>query len=168
LFVAVWPSPAIVEQLVALPRAHEPGVRWTDPSTWHVTLVFLGRCDEGAATGALDRLDHVAVTARLAGRAGRLGRDALVLPVDGLDSLALAVAGVMVGLGDAVDTHPFFGHLTMARLRQRAACRLIGTRVDGEWDVDDVALVRSIAGDRGPVYETVARRRLRPVEPSRA
>ena len=57
LFVAVVPPDDVLEAVAALPRPVEPGVRWTRPDTWHVTLRFLGdRVDEGAAVAALASL----------------------------------------------------------------------------------------------------------------
>ncbi|MDQ1444823.1 MAG: hypothetical protein QOI20_1287, partial [Acidimicrobiaceae bacterium] len=45
LFVAVWPRPEVVDALARLPRPDVPGLRWTGPDHWHVTLVFLGASD---------------------------------------------------------------------------------------------------------------------------
>ena len=54
LFVAVVPPDDVLEAVAALPRPQEPGVRWTRPDTWHVTLRFLGdRVDEATASRAL-------------------------------------------------------------------------------------------------------------------
>ena len=42
LFVATWPPPPVVAALAELEHPDVGTVRWTDPSRWHVTLVFLG------------------------------------------------------------------------------------------------------------------------------
>ena len=42
LFVAIWPPPPVVAALAELEHPDVGTVRWTDPSRWHVTLVFLG------------------------------------------------------------------------------------------------------------------------------
>jgi RNA 2',3'-cyclic 3'-phosphodiesterase len=42
LFVAIWPPPPVVAALAELEHRDVGAVRWTDPSRWHVTLVFLG------------------------------------------------------------------------------------------------------------------------------
>ena len=39
--------------MAALPRAEEPGVRWVDPTTWHVTLRFLGEAEVDDVVRAL-------------------------------------------------------------------------------------------------------------------
>ena len=48
--------------------------------------------------------------------------------------LAAAVRAVTEGIGDPPD-RPFVGHLTLARLRDRAACGVTGTAVDLGFDV---------------------------------
>ena len=58
LFVAVWPTPAVVEELGALPRPAAPGLRWTTADQWHVTLRFLGDADPGEAADAVSAVVH--------------------------------------------------------------------------------------------------------------
>ena len=53
LFVAVWPPDEVLDAIAALPRADEPGVRWTRRDQWHVTLRFLGSAEIEAAVAAL-------------------------------------------------------------------------------------------------------------------
>ena len=92
--------------------------------------------------------------AALGPRVSRLGRDVVCLPVTGLDELAAAVAAASDGLGEPPG-RPFVGHLTLARLRQRAACGLTGTPVDLVVPVDEVVLVRSTLGPQGAVHGPV-------------
>ena len=165
LFVAA-PVPDGVRDLLAarLPRPDEPGVRWVPAHQWHVTLRFAGEvddADEAALVAALDRLDAPAAAARLGPRVSRLGRSVVCLPVSGLDALAEAVRVTTAGVGDPPD-RPFVGHLTLARLRDRAACGVTGTAVDLGFDVDEVVLVRSTLGPAGAVHEPVHRVALRP------
>jgi len=42
LFVAIWPPPPVVAALAELEHPDVGTVRWTVPSRWHITLVFLG------------------------------------------------------------------------------------------------------------------------------
>ena len=156
LFVAVWPPAEIVDGLAQLPRPAEPGVRWTDPASWHVTLRFLGDADEGAVVEALRTVLHPPVTATLGPAVARLGRSVVCVPVAGLDDLASAVIAATAAGGDPPDPRPFAGHLTLARLRHRRACGLAGHRVSGTFAVDEVALVRSHLDPTGARYETVA------------
>lgn len=143
-FVAVWPSAEVRETLAALPREHRRSVRWTHPDQWHITLRFFGEVDPDEVARALTGLDHPPVIARFAGPVGRLGRGALVVPVDGLDSLAGAVRARTATLGERpADDRPFFGHLTLARLKGSAACGLTDRVVPGEWEVRELTVVTS-------------------------
>ena len=156
LFVAVVPPDDVLEAVAALPRPVEPGVRWTRPDTWHVTLRFLGdRVDEGAAVAALASLRAAPAVAEVGPQVSRLGRNVVCLPVRGLEALAAAVAEATAGVGDPPDPRPFAGHLTLARLRDRAACGLAGARLVARFDVREVELVRSVLGAGGPSYETL-------------
>jgi len=166
LFVAA-PVPDGVRDLLAtrLPRPEEPGVRWVPAHQWHVTLRFVGdldTADEAALVAALDRLAAPAAEARLGPRVSRLGRSVVCLPVSGLDELAGAVRDATAGIGEAPD-RPFVGHLTLARLRDRAACGVSGTAVDLGFDVNEVVLVRSTLGPGGATHEPVHHLALGPV-----
>lgn len=152
LFVAAYPPADIVERLLALPRPQEPGVRWTRPEQWHVTLRFLPDAEPDVVRERLAGLDAPAAEAGL-GRIGRLGRDALVVPVAGLDRLATSVHRTL-GMGD---DRPFLGHLTLARLRGRPACGLTDRVVDGRWWVTELALVESVLDPTGARHTVLAR-----------
>jgi RNA 2',3'-cyclic 3'-phosphodiesterase len=158
LFVAVWPPLDVVEQLAALPRYPLAGARWTTEKQWHVTLRFLGACDERAAVAALDRVDVAPCTAVLGPGPRRLGRDVLVVPVAGLDTLAAAVGAATDGLG-AGDRFPYRGHLTLARAGKGSLPRLEAP-VAASWVVDRVALVGSELHPAGARYTTVHERML--------
>lgn len=162
LFVAVRPPPEIVERIAALGRPDEPGVRWVPRSQWHVTLRFLGEADGDEARAALLTLPGRAaglggpVTAELGPAVSRLGRSVVCLPVQGLAPLAAAVAAATVGIGDPPDPRPFTGHLTLARLRGRAACGIAGAPFAGRFEVTTVELVRSTLAASGATHEVVA------------
>ncbi|MGH9182754.1 MAG: RNA 2',3'-cyclic phosphodiesterase [Acidimicrobiales bacterium] len=164
LFVAVWPPPGVVEVLAGLQRPHAPGVRWTGPDQWHVTLRFLGPLEDAGTTEVAHRLARLAAgpaEATLGPTTQRLGRSVLVIPVGGLDPLAAAVAGATSGLGQA-EARPFWGHLTLARARGRGRraevpASLAGAEVEGRWRVEEVALVRSHLRAHGARYEIVAK-----------
>lgn len=156
LFVAAWPSPEILDLVATLPRPHERGVRWTRRDQWHVTLRFLGNAAVDEAADALARLDAPACTAVVGPQVARLGRFVVVVPVAGLDELAAAVSDVTAEVGEPPDPRPFAGHLTVARLRNRAACGLTGTPITGSFPVTEVHLVRSDNGPDGSHYETVS------------
>src|SRR4051812_28340278 len=56
LFIAVWPPAELTARVAGLRRPDVPGLRWTSPEQWHVTLRFLGSVADGdlaAVVGAL-------------------------------------------------------------------------------------------------------------------
>jgi RNA 2',3'-cyclic 3'-phosphodiesterase len=160
LFVAATPPDEVLALIEELPRPAEPGVRWTARPQWHVTLRFLGEADVAAARAALATLDAPSATAELGPAVSRLGRSVVCLPVAGLDELAAAVRSATASVGEPPDPRPFAGHITLARLRRRAACGVTGTRIRATFPVEEVELVRSTLTADGPEYEVEARRRL--------
>lgn len=162
LFVAVVPPERVLQLLAELPRPEERGVRWVPPEQWHVTLRFLGDAEPAAVSDALEHVELPAATAHLGPTIGRLGHDALVLPASGLDELAAAVTRATGRLGRPDDGRRFFGHLTLARLRARAACGLADRRCIAAWEVQEVALVASTLTPSGAVHHVVSRHRTGP------
>jgi RNA 2',3'-cyclic 3'-phosphodiesterase len=157
LFVAVWPDDTALDALKQLPRPDAQSVRWTPPANWHVTLRFLGDVPPDDVTARLERASLPAATAVVGPTVTRLGRDTLVVPVGGLDRLAATVVEATTDLGRPAGSRPFNGHLTLARLRGRADCTVLGTPLSASFDVTEVALVSSTTLPTGALYETVAR-----------
>jgi 2'-5' RNA ligase len=164
-FVAVWPPDHVVAAIAAMPRPDLPGVRWLPARTWHVTLRFLAGADPVAVAARLESARVPTAVATIGAAVHRLGRDALVLDVEGLDGVAAAVRSATGGLGPRED-HRFRGHLTVARLRRGAPGddvdgRLHDARVrlDGPvvFSVTDVALVASRTLPSGAEYTTIGR-----------
>ncbi len=158
LFVAVYPPGAIVDALRALPREAGPDVRWVPEEQLHVTLRFFGMTDVEPAKGRLAGLipSLRGATAELGPRVSRLGRSVVCVPVAGLDELASSIAEATADLGEPPDPRPFRGHLTLARLRNRAACGLAGASFDRSFSVDRVHLVESVTRPTGAEHATVA------------
>ena len=157
LFVAVWPPADVVTSLGRLVHEDEPGVRWVPPENLHVTLRFLGDAAPDEVVGRMAAAVLPAATAALGPVVSRLGHDAVVVPVSGLDDLAAVVRTVTADLGRPLGPRPFHGHLTIARLRRRAACGVAGAPVRATFPVDDVALVSSVTAASGAQYETLRR-----------
>ncbi|HSH60543.1 MAG TPA: RNA 2',3'-cyclic phosphodiesterase [Acidimicrobiales bacterium] len=160
LFVAVWPSPEIIERLNGLERPDVDGLRWTTADQWHVTLRFLGDADDVAAKDAFGWISAGGpTTAELGPVTGRFGRRVLHVPVAGLEELAAAAVAATAGVGKAPDSRPFSGHVTLGRARDRRGVDLrpvAGVAVAGRWDVSEITLVASHLGGRGPArYEVV-------------
>ena len=118
------------------------GLRWTALERLHVTLRFLGQCDETGIQAALAAADLPAARATLGPRVTRLGRGVLMVPVQGLDDLAAAVQAAIGGLGLPPPDHPFTGHLTVARFKRKPPP---GYRpaLEASFAVTEVALVRT-------------------------
>jgi 2'-5' RNA ligase len=157
LFVAVWPPPPVAAALAALPRPTVEGVRWTTPDQWHVTLRFLGDCDDRDAAAAVAAVEASVTTADAGPTPRRLGRELLVIPVGGLDVLAEAVVAATADIGRPPDPRSFRGHLTLARARRGRRVPAVSAAIDARWKVDEVALVASRTHPHGARYTTVAR-----------
>jgi RNA 2',3'-cyclic 3'-phosphodiesterase len=157
LFVAVWPSPDVIDVLRGIERAEHPRLRWTRPEQWHVTLRFLGTVEVEPVEQALTAMVAPAAVARLGPTLTRLGRGVLAAPVQGLDELAGVVDDATAEHGRRPDRRPFSGHVTLARSRDRVAPSLAGGAVTGEWTVDEVTLVASHLHPHGARYEILRR-----------
>ena len=155
LFVAVWLPADLGDSLAALARPDEPGVRWVPRENLHVTLRFLGQARPADVADRLAAVVFPPATATLGPAVSRMGHDLVVVPVTGLEQLAAVVHDATQGIGRP-DSRRFHGHVTLARLRHRAACGVTGTRVNARFAVTDVALVRSRTLPTGAVYETVS------------
>ena len=118
LFVALWPPENVVRQLSGMPRPEVDGLRWTRPERLHVTLRFLGQCDEAEATQALRRVSFAPVRVVLGPTLERLGRGVVMLPASGVDGLAASVTEATDHIGQPPPARRFTGHMTVARFRR--------------------------------------------------
>lgn len=166
LFVAIDPPPAALAELDAAlgptRTVAPPGLRWTRPEQWHLTLAFLGEVpDTGvpALTAALadalgEAMGDTPMRLRLAG-GGCFGDRVLWVGVAGdsraLRTLAEDVAAAARGAGIEPSAAPYRPHLTLARAGPeradlRPAATALADVVGPAWDVPDVRLVRSRLG----------------------
>jgi 2'-5' RNA ligase len=165
VFVAVWPSPDVVAALAAIDRPVRPGIRWTTPDQWHVTLRFLGQINGEelprvkASLVALPSDGQAKAPTAVAGPTlERLGPAVLCVPVAGLDDVAAAVMARTAGVGAPIGDRPFRGHLTIAR-----AARGVNPRpaqpvpFSASWPVTEVTLVASTLHPAGARYEVIDR-----------
>jgi 2'-5' RNA ligase len=166
LFVAVSPPEEVLVLVEALPRPNLSKLRWTTPDEWHVTLRFLGEVESAepvaqalrqvpaalhdAGVGAVEAVLGPAV-------AWFTGRRILQVPVAGTEALAAQVASATAKWGGPLETGPFTGHLTLARVRGqgKGPANLAGTSIRAAWRVDEVVLVSSRLGTGGAHYETL-------------
>lgn len=152
LFVAVWPSREATEALAGLPRPDLLGVRWTALDRLHVTMRFLGNCDEGDAVAALSALRLSRAEVVLGPAVERLGRAVLVVPACGLDDLAEEIISATRHIGQSPPDRPFTAHLTVARYKGRPP-NGYAPPVHAAFTATDIALVRS---DPPGTYQNVA------------
>jgi 2'-5' RNA ligase len=170
LFVAVAvPDPirtAIDDAAVPL-RESVPGLRWTDPQSWHLTLAFLGGVPRERLGPIEDIVGQAAAgahpfTLRLSGTAGTFsGGGGGVLwvglePAPMLDELAEGLRRDLSAMAPEVDAQPFQPHLTLARSTpsQRVSAEL-AERYSGPrfpWTVRRLALMRSRLAVGGARY----------------
>jgi 2'-5' RNA ligase len=155
LFIAVWPTEEVAEELAALPRKDQRGVRFVPPESWHITLRFLGEANPYEVIGALDDVVLPSAVARLGPGVDAFSDRALVVPVAGLDELADVVRDATAHIGQA-PRRRFVGHLTLARLKPFADMpRAMGSFVQAEFEVGEVALVQSHLDPDGARYTTI-------------
>jgi RNA 2',3'-cyclic 3'-phosphodiesterase len=177
LFVAVPIGEALRVALAAAvgtwrDRPDLAGMRWTDPSSWHVTLLFLGATDPAAVGTVTLRLEEVAAR-----------HEPMTLPTAGLGGFSstgrarVAWYGIedperrLRHLADDVrralapaEPPRFRAHLTLGRARDEPVN--LRPWIDavrppaGELAIEELRLMRSHLG-RGPArHETVATARL--------
>ncbi len=185
MFVAVTPPEPVREHLGDFLEAR-PGIRWTSPEQWHLTLAFMASVDEHRVDDLVERLAVAArrrqrFEARLAGagtfpnpahasvlwlavRCGPAGDD----DTTPLRRLAVNARSAANAAGAVPDGKAFVPHLTVARLRRPVDAtkwlRVLDTYDGPAWTVDSLNLVASYLGqgpNRRPRYETVAHLPLR-------
>jgi 2'-5' RNA ligase len=144
-----------------LRREHEPSelqpslVRWTDPASWHLTLVFCGSVAPERAAVLVDGLGpnvarHSGLQIGLAS-GGRFGHRVLWTGVDGdrtaLVRIAGSVAEVARAAGVALEDRPYRPHLTIARGRPGADLAPLAIGLEPyagpTWKVEHLLLMES-------------------------
>ena len=159
LFFALWPEPAVRDGLVQrIANLELPKGRAMRRENLHATLVFLGSVES-------------ARRAELVAAAGRVRAPGFTLAIDcagqferagvawlGATTLPAAAAGLVAELrqllaaaGFPFDPKPFRLHVTIARdVKGRWTPPVVAPLV---WPVSSFALVESVAGPGGVVYE---------------
>jgi RNA 2',3'-cyclic 3'-phosphodiesterase len=176
-FVAIGVAPQVrraLEVAVAPLRERRPGLAWTDPLGWHVTLAFLGhlpnheldRTVEVVRSEVTDGSSGVGSTLRLSiGSAARFASRVLVVEVD--DDPAGRVAALGRHIQDAlahadlpVQERPVRAHVTLARARRGGAIdpavvaeiqRVVDAAPDlGAWEPASIGVFSSHPRPDGP------------------
>ncbi|MBW3658983.1 MAG: RNA 2',3'-cyclic phosphodiesterase [Actinobacteria bacterium] len=172
LFVAFGVADDVVDRLdreLAPLRDRHPGLNWTPPATWHVTLAFLGEVDgeridevEAAVSGAVAAAGQGVGSIELTlAEPGRFGDRVAWLGVEDRPRGAVARLGAAIQddiaarPGLPVDRKAIRPHVTLARARGRRG-RLppeLGEdlpRLDASWTVPVATIFRSHLG-AGPL-----------------
>ncbi len=145
-------------------RAAHPGLRWTSPAQWHVTLAFHGDdADTDARIDGLERVAHLPAPRLELGALGTFGSGVLWAGVGGdLDALRA------VALAAGADPDRWHPHLTVARWRGRTPPHVVAQPPAATgWTAREVVLVRSDAERGGHEYTQVAAVPLAPPESGR-
>lgn len=156
LFIAVWPTEEVAEELRSLHRKDQQGVRFVPPENWHITLRFLGEAHPDDVAEAMAGISLPACRARLGPAVDVMNERSLVVPVAGVDALAHVVREHTTRIGEPVPKR-FIGHLSIARVKAQVPMpRALGALVSAEFDVEEIALVQSRLEPEGARYETIA------------
>lgn len=112
-----------LKDIQRLMRASAPRGRFPDPETFHLTLAFLGECDENQLHAARDILSLMAFEpfeltferiGRFMRRDGDLWWTGIALTRE-LKELQENLTNALISVGFALDTRPFNPHVTLAR-----------------------------------------------------
>ena len=113
-----------------MPRPSVDGLRWTAPERLHVTLRFLGECDEAEAIAALRRVSFAPTLVTLGPTLERLGRSVSMIPARGVDDLAATIIEATGRIGRPPPKRRFTGHMTVARFKRDPP--------SGQWPPDEL------------------------------
>lgn len=161
-----------VEAAVAPLRGLVPGARWTDRSSWHVTVKFFGEVPDQEVGELTGRIESVAGPSRAV--------DSRLLDVGAFPTLRRARV-LWVGIDDSrarleelhrdlsratgypEEKRRFHPHLTLARLKLPGSVEKVvrdATPLDldrSEFGIERLTLFRSHLSPRGARYEVVGR-----------
>ncbi|OOC55685.1 MULTISPECIES: RNA 2',3'-cyclic phosphodiesterase [Nocardiopsis] len=174
LFAALDPPPDVLDTLrgaVDRGRRHEPGLRWSRPRDWHLTLVFLGEVGEDRLPALTDALGDEArahqplsLSVRGWGTFPPGGGRSSVLwaglggDTEALGALADGLRAAAAGAGLPVEHRPYVPHVTVARSRPARdladIVRALGPLRSRGWRAHEVHLVESRVGKEDR-YRTV-------------
>ena len=155
LFFAVWPPEEVVDELTALRRKDQRGVRFVRPENWHITLRFLGEADPADVVDAMEGWHAPTIRVTLGPAVDVLAGRMLGIPAGGVDALADSVVAQTRDIGEPPRKH-FVAHLTIARTKRNVPMpSTLGAHFDGTFDVDEIALVHSRLHPDGARYDTL-------------
>ncbi len=172
----------LVQLETQLKSGKQPGVKWVDPHSIHLTLKFLGSIAvdrTGEITRAMEEATQVVSPFHLEvkglGVFPNLKRVQIAWvgisgEVDRLGQIQQRIESNLERLGFAPESRPFTAHLTLARLRNQASLDerqrfgqlIVGTRFEaGSIKVDAISLMRSQLTREGAIYSRISSVRLK-------
>jgi RNA 2',3'-cyclic 3'-phosphodiesterase len=175
LFVAITPPASALAELeatVAPLHGLEPGLRWSSPQSWHITLAFLGEVDERIAARLAARLERAAakhpgvdlLTAGGGAFPSVIKARVLWTGIRGDQDVLRDIAeSVQAGARRAGAPSPDEGrryrpHITLARSKEPVNARpLVDALAEysgSTWPADRIHLIRSHLGPQ-PSYESI-------------
>jgi len=171
-FVAIFPPPEVRETLLQAARnlSTQGNVRWSLPENVHLTLKFLGDVPEDDLEGVRGTLNlvcgrHEPFEAETSGfgafpsaKKARVVWAGVGEGQDRLRSLAEDLESSLENIGFAAEGRVYRPHLMLGRARGRpAGLELPEAAARGlKFPVREVGLVRSVLGEAGAVYSTLA------------
>ncbi|MGN6753111.1 MAG: RNA 2',3'-cyclic phosphodiesterase [Intrasporangium sp.] len=177
LFAAIVPPDEVLADLEEhlTPRIEaSDGIRWTDPSQWHITLAFSPSAPDRLLDDLGERLGHAGHRSKRfslailgAGTfpnpyAARILWAGVADPAGGLSPLGASVRNAFNKAGATPDGTRFHPHVTLGRFRRPTEAtrwiRALSAYEGPEWRVGAVHLIESHLGEgrgRRPRYEVV-------------
>ena len=140
----------------------QPGIRWTDPDQWHITLQFFECCRIEEVEKRFSQIKANPSIGLLGPQVSLLGRSNVVVPIGGLSDLAYQVQNAMTPQDLMKKQFSFVGHLTLGRLKDATHAELKDTPVTGSFSVNELELIQSVLGTAGPTHTTINRLSLLP------
>lgn len=164
MFLSVSPPPEVIDAISDLPTEPLRGVRFTRRNQWHISLRFLGDVERHHALHSLSELSASGALVTLGPQVELLGNRVVILPADGLNDLAAAVAERFDGVGEPVERE-YQGHLTLARLKGRplknpSLVSVLGAPLSATFAVDTIDLWKTEITDEGTTHTIVATQEL--------
>jgi len=168
----------LVQLQARLKLDKQPGVKWVDPYSVHLTLKFLGsvpidrigditRAIEEAAQGIPPfhlEVKNLGVFPNL--RRVQVAWVGISGQLDKLGQLQQGIESNLARLGFAPESRPFTPHLTLARLRQQVSQEerqrfgqlIVGTKFEVVYaiEVDAISLMRSQLTREGAIYSRIS------------
>ncbi len=184
LFVAIDISPQVRDRIKQVQRQLQKecnlpdrAVKWVRPEQIHLTLKFMGEVDDRDVTSVCDVVTRTAAEFgpfefKVKGL-GVFGRPARVVwagisRCESLLALQAKLDRELTRLGGPIENRPFAGHLTLCRVKNTSAGRVLADAVAGYGDelfgtvaAPEVIVYHSQLTSDGPVYTAASRAALK-------